>query len=192
MAEQTKQELSVNEITVIADKGYYNGNDLRSCEENGITAIVSKQKSSSKTGDDNFNKDKFVYDKEKDVYICPMGKILARRSGVNSKRQRYRSDECNDCANRSKCTTNTKGREVSPTEYQEYYDRADKLFAENLNLYKHRQMIVEHPFGTIKRALGYTYFLQRGHEDVKCESYMHFFIYNFKRVINIMGDNSAY
>jgi len=85
------------------------------------------------------------------------------------------------------CTTNPKGREVSPTEYQENYDKADALFAENIDPYKQRQMIVEHPFGTVKRALGYTYFLLRGHENVKCESCMHFFIYNFKWVINILG-----
>lgn len=64
---------------------------------------------------------------------------------------------------------------------------ADKLFAENLDLYKQRQMIVEHPFGTIKRALGYTYFLTRGHENVKNKSYLHCFTYNLKRVINIIG-----
>jgi len=187
MAEQTKQELSVDELTVLADKGYYNGKDLKSCEENGIKAIVSKQKIGSRTGDENFTKDKFTYDKEKDCYICPMGKALTKQSGPNSKRTRYRCSGCDTCPNRSKCTTNPKGREISPTEYQEYYDRADKLFEENIGLYKQRQMIVEHPFGTIKRALGYTYFLLRGHENVKCESYMHFFIYNFKRVINILG-----
>lgn len=187
MAEQTKKELSVDEIAVLADKGYYNGKDLKSCQENGIKAIVSKQKIGSRTGDENFTKDKFTYVKEKDCYICPMGKELTKQSGPNSKRSRYRCSGCDTCPNRSKCTTNPKGREVSPTEYQEYYDRADALFAENIDLYKQRQMIVEHPFGTIKRALGYTYFLLRGHENVKCESCMYFFIYNFKRVINILG-----
>jgi hypothetical protein len=48
-------------------------------------------------------------------------------------------------------------------------------------------MLVEHPFGTIKRGLGFTYFLTRGNESVKAESFMHFFIYNLKRVINIIG-----
>lgn len=116
-----------------------------------------------------------------------MGQILARKSGDAAKRQQYFCAVCNECPNKSKCTTNAKGRRISLTEYQEYYDRADKLFTENLELYKQRQMIVEHLFGTVKRALGYTYFLLRGHEKVKCESYMHFFIYNFKRVINIVG-----
>ena len=89
MAEQTKHELSVDELTVLADKGYYNGKDLKSCEENGITAIVSKQKFAAKTGDENYAKDKFKYDKIKDIYICPMGNELKRKCGVNAKRQRY-------------------------------------------------------------------------------------------------------
>lgn len=187
MAEKAKQELCVDELTVIADKGYYNGTDLKRCEENGITAIVSKQKLGSKTGYDSFTKDKFIYNQEEDVYICPIGNKLKRVSKIGAKRKRYRGDECKDCPHKIKCTTNKKGREVSPTEYQEYYDRADKLFADNLELYKQRQMIVEHPFGTIKRGLGYTYFLMRGHEKVKTETYLHFFAYNLKRVINILG-----
>ncbi|MDD4699979.1 MAG: IS1182 family transposase [Oscillospiraceae bacterium] len=187
MAEQAKKELSVDKIIVIADKGYYNGEDLKKCEENGITAIVSKQRFGNRTGNENFAKDKFTYEQANDVYICPMGQILTRKSGDAAKRKQYGCVACNECSNRSSCTTNAKGRRISLTKYQEYYDRADKLFTENLELYKQRQMIVEHPFGTVKRALGYTYFLLKGHEKVKCESYMHFFIYNFKRVINIMG-----
>lgn len=77
--------------------------------------------------------------------------------------------------------------EYPPTEYEEIYQKADKLFAENIELYKQRQMIVEHPFGTIKKALGYTYFLTRGNENVKNKSCLHCFTYNLKRVINIMG-----
>lgn len=187
MAEQTKQEMSVDKLTVLADKGYYNGKDLKSCEENGITAIVSKQKQGSKTGNDDYAKDKFIYDKEEDTYTCPMGKRLKRVSKTGAKRTRYRSSECNNCPKKADCTTSKKGREISPTEFQEYYDRADETFTENIGLYKQRQMIVEHPFGTVKRSLGYSYFLQRGNENVKCESYMHFFVYNLKRVINIMG-----
>jgi len=187
MAELTKQELNVEKITVVADKGYYNGKDLKSCEENGITAIVSKQKFNNGTCGENFTKDKFTYNKEEDCYVCPTGNKLKRISKVEAIRARYRCTECNDCPKKTSCTTNQKGREVSPTEYQEYYDRADKIFAENLYLYKKRQMIVEHPFGTIKRSLGYTYFLMRGNEKVKCETYLHFFVYNFKRVINILG-----
>ncbi len=187
MSEKAKADLGVEKITVLADKGYYNGKDLKSCEENGIKAIVSKQKIGSRTGDKNFTKDKFTYDKEKDCYICPMGKELTKQSGPNSKRTRYRCSGCDTCPNRSKCTTNPKGREISPTQYQEYYDKAEKLLNENKSLYKQRQMLVEHVFGSVKRGCGYSYFLLKGNEKVKSESHMHFLIYNLKRVMNIMG-----
>ena len=45
---------------------------------------------------------------------------------------------------------------------------------ENKQVYKRRQEIVEHVFGTVKRSLGYTYFLTRGNESVRAESFMHF------------------
>jgi len=187
MSEKVKAELGVDEITVLGDKGYYNGKCLKHCQENGVTAIVSKQKVANATGDPDYTKDKFRYDKEKDIYICPMGKKLKRVSKVGSKRTHYHCFQCGDCPNKDKCTTSEKGRRISPTEYEETYQKADQLFAENLELYKKRQMIVEHPFGTIKRALGYTYFLTRGRENVMTESYFHSLTYNLKRVINIMG-----
>ncbi|SET79979.1 Transposase DDE domain-containing protein, partial [Natronincola peptidivorans] len=54
-------------------------------------------------------------------------------------------------------------------------------------LYKQRQMIVEHPFGTIKRGLGMTYFLTKGMQSVKAEISFAFLAYNIKRAINILG-----
>ena len=80
-----------------------------------------------------------------------------------------------------------KGRVIKRGPYQETYDEVDKTTSENKELRKQRQMIIEHVFGTVKRALGFTYFLTRGNENVKSESFMHFFTYNLIRVINIMG-----
>ncbi len=65
--------------------------------------------------------------------------------------------------------------------------RTDERLANHLNLYKRKQMIVEHPFGTIKRTLGYSYFLLRGIEKVKGEAVMYCLMYNRKRVLNILG-----
>ena len=187
MADQVKQELGVEEITLLADKGYYNGECLKHCQENGITAIVSKQKYGSKTGDDNYTRDKFLYNKEKDVFVCPQGQELICKSSKKAKRIKYKTEACKNCLYQTNCTTSEKGRDISINEYFENYEKADSLFAEYINLYKKRQMIVEHPYGTIKRSLGYTYFLTRGHDNVKNESYLHCLTYNLIRVITIMG-----
>jgi hypothetical protein len=57
---------------------------------------------------------------------------------------------------------------------------------ENKFLIRKRKELVEHPFGTIKRTFGYTYFLLKGLEKVRAEFSFICFIYNLKRVLNIV------
>ena len=76
MAEKAKEELGVYELTVLADKGYGVGKDLRSCEENGITPIVSIQEHGTHTGNSDYTKERFKYDQENNFYICPQGQNL--------------------------------------------------------------------------------------------------------------------
>lgn len=175
-------------ITVLADKGYYSGEDLEKCKKDRIRTIVPKQKSGTRTGNEEYTKDKFIYDKDEDIYICPHGEELKNISKVSTKDKVYKNIKaCNKCKNKDKCTTSKEGRIIKRGPYQKTYDEVDKITLENKELYRQRQMIVEHPFGTIKRSLGFTYFLTRGNENVKSESYMHFFTYNLIRVINIVG-----
>ncbi len=195
MSSKAVEELGLKEteektdiITVLADKGYYSGEDLEKCKKDKIRTIVPKQKTGSKIGDKRYIKDNFKYDKEKDIYICPNGEILQNISKPSTKDQTYRNTQaCKKCKDKDKCTTAEKGRTIKRGPYQEVYDEVDKRTLENKELYKQRQMIVEHPFGTIKRTLGFSYFLTRGNENVTAESYMHFFTYNLIRVINIIG-----
>ena len=100
---------------------------------------------------------------------------------------RYSNTEaCKGCPNKSKCTRSEFGRSIHRNENEEVLERARQRQEENIELYKKRQQIVEHVFGTVKRALGFTHFLLRGNEKVKGESFMHFLIYNIKRVCNIV------
>ncbi len=57
----------------------------------------------------------------------------------------------------------------------------------NKRLLAKRKELVEHPFGTLKRSLGYTYFLVRSMEKVRTEFNLMCFVYNLKRVFNIVG-----
>ena len=182
MAIKSKKELDVEELTALADKGYWNGEELKKCEENNITAIVSSPKEQGNRG---YRKSDFKYNKQNDTYICPMGKILYKSGYTET---RYNNPKaCKECPNREKCTKNKRGRFIKVGENEKYLERARIRQQENMDLYKQRQMIVEHVFGTIKRDLGYTHLLLRGNENVKGESYMHFLIYNIKE---IFMDNS--
>lgn len=195
MTEKAIKELNIekvdkeeNRITVLADKGYYTHEDLEKCKENKIKAIVPKQKSPSKTGYEEYSKDYFYYDRETDSYRCPQGQILLCKSSPSTKVKIYHNYEaCQKCKYKDRCTKDTNGRKIRRSNHQDLYDEFDDIMKCNKELYKERQMIVEHPFGTIKRTLGYTYFLTIGNESVKAESFMHFFTYNLKRVINIVG-----
>ena len=61
------------------------------------------------------------------------------------------------------------------------------MLEESKEIVKKRGSIVEHPFGTIKRMLGWDYYLVRGKEKVSGENALIMFTYNFKRVLNILG-----
>lgn len=180
MAEKSKEALRVEKITALADKGYWMGECLKNCEENGITAIVSKPEEAGNIG---YKRANFRYDKERDCYICPAKNELYR---TGTKRIEYKNPKaCKGCPFREKCTKSSRGRRITRNENEEYLNRAAQRQEENMELYKERQKIVEHVFGTVKRGLGYTHFLLRGNEKVKGETFMHFLIYNIKRVCNI-------
>lgn len=56
---------------VDADTGYYNASEIKNCLDDGMTVLIKKAKANNSTKDYEFRKDKFKYDPEKDVYICP-------------------------------------------------------------------------------------------------------------------------
>ena len=114
-----------------------------------------------------------------------MGKIL-HKTGVKEIKYVNRK-ACKECPNRERCTSSKNGKAIHKTANDKYLEEAKVQQIENMDLYHTRQMIVEHVFGTVKRDLGFTYFLLRGNEKVKGESFMHFLIYNIKRVCKIKG-----
>lgn len=191
MAGRAKKIFEVGSIKALADKGYYNAEDLKFCEKEGITTYVAKQIFSNATGEREFYSDKFEYNKEKNVYICPAGyelKCSIKRITKETKRLNYKNNEaCRQCEYKDLCTKSENGRIIARTLDQDFLDTVDQRTNENKELYKTRQMIVEHPFGTVKRGWGLSYFLTRSIESVKTEVSLTFLAYNMKRVINILG-----
>lgn len=185
MAEKTVEELEVSDdeaVTVLADKGYWRNDDIVKCEEDSrINAIVAIP---NEKGIQDYRKSDFIYKEETDEYICPMGQILKRWKG---KTPSYSNPSaCKNCTNRDKCTKSSRGRVILRNDNEELIETAKKRYKDNYELYKLRQQIVEHPFGTIKRTLGFTYFLTRRLENVKTENFLHVITYNLKRVLNIL------
>lgn len=88
---------------------------------------------------------------------------------------------------KDKCSESKEGRTIQDRPFQRFADEVDRRTEEFLDMYKTRKQTVEHPFGTVKRSLGFAYFLTRRTESVRTESLLHFLVYNMKRAINIIG-----
>jgi len=192
MAIRAKEIFEVKDLAVVADKGYYKSEELKKCVENGITPDVTKQKHSNATGDKDFYAYNFDYDKEKDIYICPAGEKLSFYANSTKDNQvigrRYRNVlACKDCEFKECCTKSVKGRIVLRQKDQDFLDTIDLGTQMNMEKYRRRKEIVEHPFGTIKRSWGAYYFLTKRRLSVSCEIALSYLAYNFRRVINILG-----
>ena len=192
MAKRGQAVLKAKELHVLADKGYYSAPELKSCEELGFKTYVTKQKFAGRTKDKEFYQAKFSYDKEHDRYICPAGQALypgryRKHEGKIIGRDYLNYKACKACDVKDRCTKGKRGRTVYRNNDQDLLDKIDQRTREDKELYNRRQMIVEHPFGTIKRNWGFSYFLTRGLQSVSAESGLAFLAYNMKRAINIMG-----
>ena len=188
-----KQFLECETIEMLADKGYYQVDCLKKCVENGIRPYVSKQSYSNRTGNKKYYADKFIYDKTKDVYTCPAGKELTyTRTRKNKDKEvtgyDYRNSKaCKSCLEKTLCTKSSRGRSIFRSINQDFLDTIDLRTKEDMEKYKQRQMIVEHPFGTIKHIWDAGFFLTRGIESVTAEVALSYLAYNFKRTINVLG-----
>ncbi len=100
MAKDAVELLNAKETTVIADTGYYNGTEIKNCIDDGMNAYIKKARANNSTKDNEFRKEKFSYDKDNDVYICPAGNKLpffenTSKNGI--KYRRYKCSNCNSC-----------------------------------------------------------------------------------------------
>lgn len=191
MAKKAKEVLGVEEIKVLADKGYYSSKDLVKCEKDHIETYVPKQRFTGNIANPEFQPDKFQYNEEQDHYICPAGRPLYPGKIREVKEVKYRVYKnhraCQQCKLKDQCTKSQKGRAIHRNIDQALLDEIDQRTSKNKELYMQRQMLVEHPFGTVKRAWGFSYFLTRGQKSVGTENKLHFLAYNIRRVISILG-----
>lgn len=204
MSIKAKEVLEIQkdeQLTVLADKGYYSGEQIAKCHKNEIETLVSPKKKSSKSKDSRVTKDKFKYEKEQDIYRCPKGVVLhrqgkeySRKDGIPFKRYVGHWVDCKKCPWKEICVSPgsqkaSRGRMLNRNIYEDQMDYNDSEVSSRKNEYRRRQAIVEHPFGTIKRQWGYTHTLLKGLEKVNGEFAIILLCYNLRRVISIIGKN---
>ena len=189
IAKQAKAALTVDELGVVADRGYYRSEELRDCEEANITTYLPKPQTSGNQAKGQYGRNDFRYISADDEYECPAGQRLVRHGSVQDKGRllhRYWASACRQCPLKAKCTSG-KERRMSRWEYEEVLDAAQKRLDQNPDMMRIRRTTVEHPFGTLKGWMGSTHFLTKTLDRVSTEMSLHVLAYNMKRMMNIIG-----
>jgi len=189
MAGQASQALDAKDLTVLADPGYYKGEEIVDCYEAGITALVPKVDTSSSKAKGRYSKADFRYDAERNEYICPAGQRLTYRfDSIEHDKTLwvYMTYQCSSCPLQAKCTTGNAKR-IKRWEKEHILEVADALLKKNPDAMRQRKRLVEHPYGTIKHWMGSTHFLMKRLPNVQAEMSLHVLSYNLRRAINILG-----
>jgi transposase len=192
MAKETKQAIGAEQLEVVADRGYFNGEELLACEQADITPFLPKPQTSNNMAKGLFGKRDFIYIAEDDEYSCPGGQRLIYRFTREEKGRvirRYWSSHCTHCALKPQCTTGTY-RRVSRWEHEAVIEAAEQRLDKEPERMRVRRSTVEHPFGTLKSWMGYSHFLTRTLPRVSTEMSLHVLAYNMKRVMAIKGTRS--
>ena len=103
--------------------------------------------------------------------------------------KQYKTKACRECPKRCWCTSSPieRGRLIERSQYQDAVDANNLRVRTEKEKYRHRQTMVEHPFGVVKRQWGYDHVMMEGLEKTDSEISLVFLCYNIKRVMNIMG-----
>jgi transposase len=189
MAEQARAATGIEDLNVVADRGYFSGEEILACEQSGITAYVPKPLTSNSAAEGRFGKQDFVYEADEDEYRCPGGQRLIKRFTSIEKGMTlhsYWSSACQGCVIKARCTTGTE-RRIKRWEHEAVIDAMQRRLDREPEKMRARRQTAEHPFGTIKFWMGAAHFLTRTLTRVSTEMSLHVLAYNLKRAMKILG-----
>jgi transposase len=191
MLKRTQQFVGHVPPTMLADSGYASAQDLKLCEERGITlyAPVGENDYTERNGrqpgtnqSTAIPKTKFAWNADEQVYICPTGhtmqhektKYVKRAGGRELASDLYRCspDNCRVCPLARECTPNPeKGRTVSRLQYEELVEalRARMKTPDGKALYRLRAPTIERLFADQKQHRNFRMLTGRGLKRAKAQ-----------------------
>ena len=188
-AKAAKAALDVEELEAVADRGYFDGEEIKACDEAGITVTLPKRMTSGAKSEGRFGKQDFIYLADENVYRCPAGEKLQYHFTNEEKGQklhRYWTNACRTCALKARCTKGPQ-RRITRWEHEEVVEAVQVRLDRNPDAMRTRRETVEHPFGTMKARMGATHFLTKTLPKVAAEMALSVLAYNLTRVMNIVG-----
>lgn len=194
MVRRAKSIVRNNRFSVLFDKGYHSGIELSKSQMLGIdthVAVPSVPKT-SQAPNPNYNVQNFTYDHTSDSYTCPQGETLKSNqkwyASPNYRFKQYKTKACQTCLLKPECTLAKNGKIIQRSEYQKAVEKNKENIQEQPELYKQRQALVEHPFGTMKRQWGFDHIITKKTKTRASADVGFIFIaYNLRRIINIIG-----
>ena len=190
MSAKAKAAMGVESLEMLADRGYFSGEEIVGCEAIGVTPNVPKPQTSNAKAEGRFGKQDFVYSPGQDVYHCPAGEVLSRRMTTIENGQtlhRYWNlSSCRGCALKPQCTP-AKERRITRWEHEAILEAMQRRLDREPRAMRIRRQTVEHVFGTIKAWMGATHFKTRRLQNVASEMSLQVLAYNLKRAIAIIG-----
>ena len=189
MATRAKDIIGADDLTVVADRGYFEGEQVRACDQAGITTFVPKPQTSGSKAKGLFGKQDFVYLPDEDAYRCPAGEKLTWHCHANERGKTfsfYWTTACAACPLKEQCTT-SKMRRIKRWEHEAVVEAAQRRLDLDPEKMAVRRCTAEHPFGTLKSWMGATHFLTRTKDRVNAEMSLFVLAYNIKRMIKILG-----
>jgi hypothetical protein len=189
MSEQARKATGIEKLAVVADRGYFSGEEILACDQAGITAYLPKPLTSGAKAGGRFGKQDFMYMPERDEYRCPAGHPMTRRFATvehGLTLNAYATPECRRCRLKPQCTTGPE-RRIKRWEHETVIDAMQERRTKAPEQMRVRRQTVEHPFGTLKAWMSATHFLTKTLDRVSTEMSLHVLAYNFKRVLSMMG-----
>jgi transposase len=189
MSKLARDAIGGERLTVLADRGYFDGEEIRQCAEEGITTLVPKPLTSNSRADGRFDKRDFIYVAKRDEYRCPAGERAPRRMTTVERGMtlhRYWPSACPRCPLKERCTPSPY-RRITRWEHEQVLDDMQGNLDRTPQASRLRRQTAEHPFGTLKAWMGSTHFLTKTLPKVRTEMSLHVLAYNLKRALNIFG-----
>ncbi len=194
MVRRAKTILGKKNFSVLFDKGYHKGKELDAVQKMGIKTYVAIPgiPKTSQAPNPAYNAENFSYDANSDTYICPAGQTLESTQTwyktSSYKFKQYKTKACQSCPVRDECTKSKNGKIIHRSEYQPAVEQNKINIQADPDLYKQRQALVEHPFGTMKRQWGFDHIMtKKTKKHASADVGFIFIAYNLRRLINIIG-----
>jgi transposase len=192
MLQRAKSILHTNQFTALYDKGYHTGSEFKIAHDLNIDTLVAIPGLTGHAPDPAYDAENFTYIPEGDYYICPQNQHLTTTGKWHKADayyfKRYATKACKLCRVKEQCSKAKGGKAIQRSEFHEYIQHNKEKVELNKAIYKRRQAIVEHPYGTIKRQWGFSYIMtKRSIKRASADVGFMMTAYNLRRILNILG-----